>query len=296
MSDVAISLLRKRTIFLKFDHSDVDETPSRAPAPAPARTKAKTSRAKIDKLNAPIPALKIAATPRVKDEQSTDSFSPLAAVDVKGLPALVGPTWDTVFIPAAMRALYCSPEPMTFMTKGESNQSAAAAVAAVQTVLDSEYPGNNLTVEWGDKICSRISARIRERRSAIGQAGVDAVDAFIRGRDYRDNPVATRTYAKWAARPDGPAFFKIPSPENSPRDPKAKGYIPGKKYMDTPLMMKTVAPFLKDTKFVLPTERGPDNKYDFSGMPIGLFALGGAGVERGVNLYTETGRETCISV
>jgi hypothetical protein len=48
--------------------------------------------------------------------------------------------------------------------------------------------------------------------------------------------------------------------------------------MDTPLMIKTVAPFLKDTKFVLPTERGPDNKYDFSGMPIGLFALGGAGV------------------
>ncbi|KAJ7728683.1 hypothetical protein B0H14DRAFT_3000887 [Mycena olivaceomarginata] len=206
-------------MILDDSSSDVDETPSRAPAPAPARTKAKTSRAKIDKLNAPIPALKIAATPRVKDEQST------------GL------------ILAACGTLYCSPEPMTFMAKGESNQSAAAAVAAVQTVLDSEYPGNNLTVEWGDKICfpGTYLPASGERRSAIGQAGVDA----------------------------------IPSPENSPRDPKAKGYI---KYMDTPLMIKTVAPFLKDTKF-----------YDFSGMPIGLFALGGAGVERGVNLYTETG-------
>ncbi|KAJ7846476.1 hypothetical protein B0H14DRAFT_3454336 [Mycena olivaceomarginata] len=156
------------------------------------------------------------------------------------------------------------------MAKGESNQSAATAVAAVQMVLDGEYPGNNLTVEWGDNICSRISARIREHRSAIGQAGVDVVDAFFRGHDY--------------------PFSKIPSPENSQWDPKAKGYIPGKKYMDTPLMIKTMAPFLKDTKFVLPMERGPDNKYDFSGMPIGLFALSGAGfrVERGVNLYAET--------
>ncbi|KAJ7217496.1 hypothetical protein B0H12DRAFT_1032086, partial [Mycena haematopus] len=95
-------------------------------------------------------------------------------------------------------------------------------VQAIQAVLDEVHPGTDYQVQWGDKICDR---RIRGRRSKIVQAGVDAVDALYKSKTYLDNPSVIRAHVKYALRVDGPAFFKVPIPENCPYNPTAAGYI-----------------------------------------------------------------------
>ncbi|KAJ6575801.1 hypothetical protein B0H10DRAFT_2346804, partial [Mycena sp. CBHHK59/15] len=200
-----------------------------------------------------------------------------ASADVKGLPALVGPTWDTHYLPTAYRALYCSADPMMFAAMGDTPTSQTTAVNTVQAILDAVHPGHTLpNVVWGNKVCKKTVERIRERRSLIAQTGLKVVDETFKGEDYIHQPVAIRTYAKYAARFDGPGFWKEPTPESSPRDPKAPGYIKGSGYLESVMIIQTVAPFLKNEGFSLP-DAGVDGTYDFSGMPRGLFALAAAG-------------------
>ncbi|KAJ7821571.1 hypothetical protein B0H14DRAFT_3471477 [Mycena olivaceomarginata] len=95
---------------------------------------------------------------------------------------------------------------MTFATKGETAASTLVAVKAVQTILDGVHPGNNLTIAWRDKACSRTVARVRERRSAIAASAIGVVEELFNTKEYRDKPTAIRAFAQYAARPDGPGF------------------------------------------------------------------------------------------
>ncbi|KAJ6609297.1 hypothetical protein B0H10DRAFT_2438604 [Mycena sp. CBHHK59/15] len=258
--------------------SDTEDTPSRVPGPAIHP---------VPSLAQP-PSKTPTTNKRVKSESSS-AFTPNASADVKGLPALVGPTWDTHYLPTAYRALYCSADPMMFAAMGNTPTSQTMAVNAVQAILDAVHPGHTLpNVVWGDKVCKKTVERIRERRSLIAQTGLKVVDETFKGEDYIHQPVAIRTYTKYAARFDGPGFWKEPTPESSPRDPKAPGYIKGSGYLESVMIIQTVAPFLKNEGFSLP-DAGVDGTYDFSGMPRGLFALAAAGVEHGLNLYKATG-------
>ncbi|KAJ7195418.1 hypothetical protein C8J57DRAFT_1547271 [Mycena rebaudengoi] len=178
---------------------------------------------------------------------------------------------------------------MGFAAKGESPASEAAAVAAIQAILDTVHPGNTLTLTWNDKICSRIVCRVRERRSLIGVTALRAVEKLFQGDVYMNQPVAIRSYTAYAAGLDGPGFWKVPTPENCTTDPEAPGYIRAKGYLESPLIIARVAPFLKNEEFGIP-QAHTDGKYNFDGiMPTGLFSLAAAGVERALNLYTATG-------
>ncbi|KAJ7483081.1 hypothetical protein B0H11DRAFT_2279883 [Mycena galericulata] len=274
------------------DSSDLEETPTQL-VPPPARAVQKSRKEPKVKTEGKLPALSFGKTPRAKsgvkvETTSSDVFTPGTAADVKGLPALVGPSWDSEYLPAAYRALYCSPQVMTFATMGESASSKEEAVKAVQNILDSVHPGNTLVIEWGDKICARTVSRIRERRSLIAQTALEVVDELFQTSEYRDQPIAIRAYAGYASRFDGPAFWKVPTPENCPANPKAKGYIKGKQYLESPLIIKTVTQFLKNEHFSMPAPEA-DGTSDFSGMPIGLFAIAAAGIERALGLYKPTG-------
>ncbi|KAF7373957.1 hypothetical protein MSAN_00608200 [Mycena sanguinolenta] len=95
---------------------------------------------------------------------------------------------------------------------------------------------------------------------------------------------------RWAVRSNGPGFWRIPAPENSPQDPKATGYIKPDDYLESPFIIKVLLLILRKEEFILPTELDPvTNKYDFSNMPSGLLAMAAAGVERALRLYIETG-------
>jgi hypothetical protein len=151
------------------DSSETEDTPTRGQASAATRAVPKPRAAPKVKNESKIPALTIASdskTPqtkmRVKTEPSSGGFTPDSSDDVKNLPALVGPTWESLFLPAAYRALYCSPDPMMFAAKGESAASEIAAVKSVQAILDDVHPGNTLKVVWGDKVCKKV------RRTVFG--------------------------------------------------------------------------------------------------------------------------------
>ncbi|KAJ7862311.1 hypothetical protein B0H13DRAFT_2567478 [Mycena leptocephala] len=271
-------------------HADQGTGPA-APRPAPRpRTAPKV------KTESKIPALSIASDKKttvkqhvkVKTESSPAGFTPDTSSDVRGLPALVGATWDSQFLPAAYRALYCSPEPMTFAVKGENRASELAAIRDVQQILDSVHPGNTLVISWADKICSRAVSRVRERRTRISQVAAGVVKKFFETDAYRNRPIAIRAYAQYAVRPDGPAFFRIPTPENIPCDPRLDNYIPGVDYMESTFIIQTVTAYISTEEFVLP-QPGPDGEVNFTDMPGGLFALAAAGVERAFNAYTDTG-------
>ena len=148
---------------------------------------------------------------------------------------------------------------------------------------------------------------------------------FFQGPDYRDRPIATRGYALYAVRSNGPGFWRVAAPESSPQDPKAKGYIvrhpttlrvaailrrgcqKPDDYLESPFIIQVLSRILKKEEFILPTEVDPvSKKYDFSDMPCGLLAMSAAAVshslrshrieltsivkiERALKLYIETG-------
>ncbi|KAJ7864088.1 hypothetical protein B0H14DRAFT_3862635 [Mycena olivaceomarginata] len=177
---------------------------------------------------------------------------------------------------------------MTFGAQGADAQATAVTVNVFQTILDRIHPGNTFEIAWGDKICSRLNDRIRERRSKIVQSGVDVVDALYKTEKYIGQPAVIRAHASWASRVDGPALYKIPTPEACPRDRTAQGYIKPKGFLESALMIQAVSLFLKNEHFVIPEKRA-DGTYDFSGLPQGLFSLAAAGIERGMKLYRATG-------
>lgn len=230
--------------------SETEDTPTKVPGPARPAPKPRTA-AKV-KIETKIPALSIASDgkiaktkkARVKTESSPVGFTPDSSSDVKGLPALVGAAWYSRFLPEAYRALYCSMEPITFAAKGETRASELAAVRDVQQILDIVHPGNTLVIGWADKICARVSdliyiflslltfspvrqavSRVRERRTRIAIVAARIVDEFFETDTYRNQPIAIRTYAQYAVRPDGPAFFRVPTPEHILPNPRLDNYI-----------------------------------------------------------------------
>ncbi|KAF8184071.1 hypothetical protein K438DRAFT_1974663 [Mycena galopus ATCC 62051] len=276
------------------DSSDADETPSRGPVPA-AKPVPKRREPAAVKAEPKIPALTFVAdnkTPRmskrkgVKTEPSSGPFTPDVAA---GLPAFIKPTWESDVLPAAYRALDCESDPLSFAAQGATKATEVAAVKEIQAIVDKAVPGNSFRVTWGDAICGTLVGQLREHRSRIVQSGVDVVDALYKTKEYLDQPTTIRGHVKYALRHDGPAFFKVPTPENCPPNPKLDGYIAPKGYLESDLIIRAVSPFLKKHNFTIPDQR-PDGSYDFSGMPKGLFSLVAApGVERGLRLYKATG-------
>ncbi|KAJ7448740.1 hypothetical protein FB451DRAFT_1567161 [Mycena latifolia] len=278
--------------------SDAEETPSRVLVPTRLTPKAKVA-VKV-KVETRIPALEFVPKTKTKPkpkpkkvaqmpDPSSGSFTPESSADVRGLPALVGPTWESKFLPRLYRALHCStPDPMMFASQGETTESQEAAVKQIKAVLDAAHPGNTLAVTWGDKICSRANSRVRERRSLIAQTALEAVDDFFQTSQFRDQPIATRAYARYAGRVDGPGFWKVPTPENCTLHPQAPGYIKGRGYLESSLIIKTVTAFVGHDEYKMPHPK-PDGTLDYSTLPAGLFAMAAAGVERALNLYKATG-------
>ncbi|KAJ7195085.1 hypothetical protein GGX14DRAFT_404224 [Mycena pura] len=258
------------------DSSDVeaDPTPTRTQAIPMAKRRA----APKPKTEPTLPALTLESdskTPkskkRVKEEASSDFF-PVSSNDVKGLPALVGPTWESEFLPALYRALCISRHPLTFAAKGETAASQLEAVKAIQAVLDDIHPGSTLHVVWGDQICDRAVSRVRERRSLVAQKTLDVVKDFFAAEKYANDRTAIRTYARYAVRADGPGFWKTPTPTTCPCVPEAPGYLKPNGYLESPLIIAAAAMFLKSEEYSVPDRRGPDG-----------------GIERALKLYTATG-------
>jgi hypothetical protein len=62
------------------------------------------------------------------------------------------------------------------------------------------------------------------RKSKLASEILNAVKNHFNGAQFLDSPDAIRQYVRWALKPDGPAYYKSPTPQGSnvPRD--APGY------------------------------------------------------------------------
>ncbi|KAJ7241484.1 hypothetical protein B0H12DRAFT_1236971 [Mycena haematopus] len=295
---------RKNTLVKIVDlSSDTEETPSKAPQTMTIKPTRK-SRVVVKVEPSKIPALGVKSkTPKsLKTESSSSSFTPPAAADVNGLPAFIGRTWVSRFLPAVYRALFNSPDPLVLGVVGTDPEAPGKeTVAILQKILNEVYPDTEYVLQWGDAICSRAVARIGERRSAIGRAGMQVVDRGFEGLKYyadlrSETPGARLSNviasdAKYAIRQNGPAFYKFPTPEHlcqlKPGNPAYMARIKPAGYLESRPVIATISSFIEgiDWQIVILEDADGKELVDCSRLPVGLLGMAAAAVERGYKLH-----------
>ncbi|KAF8176829.1 hypothetical protein K438DRAFT_1939206 [Mycena galopus ATCC 62051] len=264
------------------------ETPSRI-ADNPVKSRARKSRAKIESTGPRLAALNVKTTPKVKGEpgtavkaesSSTFNFTPPSHADVNNLPAFMASTWASKFLQGAYLALSKAPKAMTFATAAD----ASVTVAALQEVLDELYPGCGWKITWSDAICTKAVAHIGERRGAFGRSGIAAVDEKFKSIKYfgsLDGPEAglrllpkIQADAKYALRFNGPALFRVPTPEDHALDSKDPDYVKPIGFLESRPFIAAVKPFIKTGNFKIVRTQSDKVDLTASVLPFGVFVMG----------------------
>ncbi|KAJ7238131.1 hypothetical protein B0H12DRAFT_1075397 [Mycena haematopus] len=270
--------------------SEADNTPSKVPGRATNINPTRKPRLAVKVETTKIPALTAvkSKTPKIKAESSSSSsFTPPSAADINGLPAFIGRTWATRFLPAAYRLLLKLDDPMFLGVVGDDPEvPGKESVVILQNLVNELYPDVQYNVEWGDAICARFVARIGERRSAIGKSGVQVVDNGFEGLKYyadlaSDTPAARLISviaddAKYALRSNGPAFYKVATPKEKPTG-----------FLESKAVISTIAPFIQGHEWKINVSYDHDGNevLDYSELPVGLLGMGAAAVERAYKLH-----------
>ncbi|KAJ6517766.1 hypothetical protein DFH09DRAFT_1332085 [Mycena vulgaris] len=315
-------IIRQNELVTICGSSDEEDTPTRVPerpakssAPVHKARKSTTALSKIPALHlgrtaTPMTAGRaraVVAKPPLKSESSgTFSFTPPSHADVKGLPAFLSKTWASRYLPAIYRAFTKVQDPMAFATTGfDVDKPGGETVGVLQDVLDELYPRNEWVIEWADCICAKAVARIAERRSLIGKAGLKAVDEGFEGIKYYGSLAGptpgsrlhevVRADAEYALRPTGPALFKVPTPASCTLRSRDAGYIKPGGFMESDVFVTTIKPYIKGEQFrIIPITVDGKQRADVSTLPIGALALAAAAVERGYKLHSTGERATNI--
>ncbi|KAJ7027596.1 hypothetical protein C8F04DRAFT_1189400 [Mycena alexandri] len=285
---------------------DDDDTPSKVPAVARV---AHTPRAPIKSEAGTSKISALAVRPRkapkavVKSESLSSSytpFTPQSSADIKGLPAFIGPTWKSVFLPKCYFLLYTSPDPMTFGAVGDDPRDPGReTVDILQGALDELYPGVQWKLKWNDVICSRAVSRMREERGKFAKRGARHADKAFEDPKYYsakkgDLPrlrlsAAVASDAKYAVRKNGPAFYRDPTPLAVCRLSKTNpAYIKPRGYFQSAAVIYAVSPVIggRDWSLRVYKDENGQDKVDLSGLPVGALGLAAAGVECGYKLHT----------
>lgn len=54
---------------------------------------------------------------------------------------------------------------------------------------------------------------------------LDAIKKFFETAEFADQPQKIRAYVRWALKPDGPAYYQIPTPQSCKADRNDPNYI-----------------------------------------------------------------------
>jgi len=149
------------------------------------------------------------------------------------LPEFAVEKWRDTFLPTLYDKFFTSDQPFEGFYKGSDR-----FVALLQGIIKEVYPDVDYEVTSSDSIhflvrhfylltylmqmCFSIQAynRINEKRSSIGSNAINVVKQHV---GTLKGEIAVKDWLRWSLRVDGPLFFKVPSPINSPidhRDPK----------------------------------------------------------------------------
>jgi hypothetical protein len=76
-------------------------------------------------------------------------------------------------------------------------------------------------------ICSefQVNSRLYAKRSLIGSRAVQVVEEFFKAERFAKDPSRIAQYAQWALRHNGPALWRVPTPQDCNYDPKSDHYI-----------------------------------------------------------------------
>ncbi|KAJ7033622.1 hypothetical protein C8F04DRAFT_1184061 [Mycena alexandri] len=190
----------------------------------------------------------------------------VVAVPINGLPAFVAHRWSGWVMPLLHRALNKSTQPRSL---GYNNEE---TLTVFKRVIDKACPGNTYVPVWGDAIVSRGSARLGERRSAIGTSGGDMLVSFFIDPKKFPTVESIKGWVRYALDRRGPALFKDPTPRKDLKitdrdDPR---YVKARGLFESGFVIALLAPLLK---------------VGGSGFPYGGVGLVAASIERNLIRY-----------
>ncbi|KAF8149985.1 hypothetical protein B0H34DRAFT_731990 [Crassisporium funariophilum] len=212
------------------------------------------------------PARQVAKSEAVKREASDSIIATpvsVSATDADGLPMWLKPDWSTRFLPTAYHRLFSSADPLREFNKSQ------AFIDILQELLDIVYPGHTYTVQWNDKVFQTAYQRLSEKRSQFGADAITHVKTFFKQGSMANNPAAIAAYAKWALTPDGPALYKVPTPQDSAKKGEPN-YIMPVDIFESKFFVELLTPILKSNR---------RSVGDF-GHPVGAISMASAAIER----------------
>ncbi|KAH9177894.1 hypothetical protein EDB89DRAFT_1901994 [Lactarius sanguifluus] len=144
----------------------------------------------------------------VKSEPSFDNSSS-SPNDSSNMPSFVMSDWSTRFLPTLYHVLFCSEKPFHEFSKGSE------LLKTVQMVIDIVHPHHSYVVTTESKLYLSAYDRLVEKRSDFGARALKIVEQVFRQAEYLDNARAVSQYARWAMKGDGPALWRVPSPQGA---------------------------------------------------------------------------------
>ncbi|KAK1234207.1 hypothetical protein PQX77_002591 [Marasmius sp. AFHP31] len=140
---------------------------------------------------------------------------------IKNLPTwMTGSKWE-VFLATLKHRVLASTDPMFEFKKDKTRLA-----PIVQDVFDHVYPGTNYKVGGGTKepVFEAAYNRASGIKNTIAAAAVQRVNKEFKKTEFRNNPEAIVSYAKYAFQGDGPMIYQSPTPRDSPALPGSPGY------------------------------------------------------------------------
>ncbi|KAF8180602.1 hypothetical protein BJ912DRAFT_1044848 [Pholiota molesta] len=190
-------------------------------------------------------------------------------VRITDLPDFMKSKWRKVILPTLYDKFFASKEPFSQFFKGSDT-----FVALLQATINEVFPATNYKVNSTDALHHLAYNRINERRSHIGLSAIEAVKQHI---STLDGEKEAREWIRWAIRGDGPLFFRIPTPPNSPSDRTDPTYKQPEGRLLSRFIINLAAPSLRLKK----------GSVSENGYPKGLFALIMAALERAVRSFMQ---------
>ncbi|GLB38139.1 hypothetical protein LshimejAT787_0500040 [Lyophyllum shimeji] len=242
----------------------VSDSESPTAEPSPSKAAAQRNSTKKSK-PANISTAQSTPVPIKREESASSQPRSISSAnsDALLLPRFVQADWIPRFIPTLYHCLLSSDNPFLNFQRGNAEKT-------IKLVLDTVIPGNTYEVEWEGKLCQMAYERACEMRSKFGRSAMKNIKDFFDGPEYKDKPEAISRYVQWAVRKDGPMLWRVPGPQELPKDPG-----PEHKPVDifqSPFIINIVTPTLR----CLQASVG----HHVFGEPKAAFALATAGLER----------------
>ncbi|KAF8235146.1 hypothetical protein L208DRAFT_1258301, partial [Tricholoma matsutake] len=171
--------------------------------------------------------------------------------------------WARVFTPTITHALYISREPFL-----EWTSESPVFLATVQHIFNISFSNVTLVLSAKDPLLETAYKRVKSRKSMLASSILDAIKKFFETAEFADQPQKIRAYVRWALKPDGPAYYQIPTPQSCKADRNDPNYIAPDGFLQSKFIAPVADKFLGYAKnSVLQPALNASNP------PKGLYAL-----------------------